>query len=172
MPEKEFEIARASWPCFVDESTGLIQFNRIGRITEGLLLGLAEKVDIVEPIAKFSDNLKGKYGIGEIFNVGLEDWSPQESEESKYDLIWNQWCLGHLTDAQLTTYLEKCQKVLKTGGLIVVKENMSTSGEDVFDELDSSVTRYVLSRCDGLKGRMLIGLGATRSSEICLRNPD
>jgi protein N-terminal methyltransferase len=74
----------------------------------------------------------------------LEDWSPQESEESKYDVIWNQWCLGHLTDTQLTTYLEKCQKVLKADGLIIVKENMSTSGEDVFDELDSSVTRYVV----------------------------
>jgi protein N-terminal methyltransferase len=89
--------------------------------------------------------LKGKPGVGEIFNVGLESWSPQESEESKYNLIWNQWCLGHLTDAQLTIYLEKCQKVLKTDGLIIVKENMSTNGEDVFDELDSSVTRYVSS---------------------------
>jgi len=113
----------------------------IGRITEGLLLGIAGNVDIVEPIAKFSDNLKGKDGIGRIFNVGLEDWSPQESGESKYDLIWNQWCLGHLTDAQLTTYLEKCQNVLNEDGLIIVKENLSTSGEDVFDELDSSVTR-------------------------------
>ncbi|KAE9374535.1 hypothetical protein N431DRAFT_405309 [Stipitochalara longipes BDJ] len=113
----------------------------IGRITEGLLLGVAEQVDIVEPIAKFSENLKEKFGIGEIFNVGLEVWEPQESEESKYDLIWNQWCLGHLTDAQLTTYLAKCQKVLKSDGLIIVKENMCTGGEDVFDELDSSVTR-------------------------------
>ena len=145
------------------------KIRRIGRITEGLLLGIAEKVDIVEPIAKFSENLKGKAGIGEIFNVGLEDWSPQESGELKYDLIWNQWCLGHLTDAQLTTYLEKCQKVLKTDGLIIVKENMSTSGGDVFDEVDSSVTRYVTSRCDELKGRMLNNVGVTRSSEIFLR---
>ncbi len=142
---------------------------RIGRITEGLLLGIAEKVDIVEPIAKFSENLKGKAGIGEIFNVGLEDWSPQESEDLKYDLIWNQWCLGHLTDAQLTTYLEKCQKFLKNDGLIVVKENMSTSGGDVFDEVDSSVTRHVTSRCDKLKGRMLNSVGVTRNSEIFSR---
>jgi hypothetical protein len=113
--------------------------------------------------------LKGKAGIGEIFNVGLEDWSPQESEELKYDLIWNQWCLGHLTDAQLTTYLEKCQKVVKTDGLIIVKENMSTIGGDVFDEVDSSVTRYVTSHCDGLKGRMLNSIGVTRNSEIFSR---
>jgi len=113
----------------------------IGRITEGLLLSISETVDIVEPIAKFSDNLNGKAGVGKIFNIGLEDWSPSESEESRYDLIWNQWCLGHLTDAQLLVYLEKCLKVLKEGGWIVVKENMSTSGEDIFDEVDSSVMR-------------------------------
>jgi protein N-terminal methyltransferase len=75
--------------------------------------------------------------------VGLEDWTPSSSEDPKYDLIWNQWCLGHLTDSQLITYLEKCGKALRQGGLVVVKENLSTSGEDVFDELDSSVTRYV-----------------------------
>ncbi|EKD13563.1 uncharacterized protein L3040_008572 [Drepanopeziza brunnea f. sp. 'multigermtubi'] len=109
----------------------------IGRITEGLLLKVANTVDIVEPIVKFTDNLKGKEGVGEIFNTGLENWSP----ETEYDLIWNQWCLGHLTDAQLQSYLEKCAKALNKGGLVVVKENMSTSGEDVFDEVDSSVTR-------------------------------
>ncbi|KUJ20177.1 uncharacterized protein LY89DRAFT_612328 [Mollisia scopiformis] len=112
----------------------------IGRITEGLLLHLAETVDIVEPIAKFSDNLKEKSGIGEIYNVGLEDWSPG-SNDIKYDLIWNQWCLGHLTDVQLIAYLKKCGTALKDGGLVVVKENMSSSEEDIFDELDSSVTR-------------------------------
>ena len=100
-------------------------------------------MEIVEPIAKFSDKLRGKEGIGKIFNIGLEDWAPEQSEEAKYDLIWNQWCLGHLTDNQLITFLEKCGKVLKDGGLIMVKENLSTSGDDIFDELDSSVTRYV-----------------------------
>ncbi len=126
----------------------------------------------MEPIAKFSENLKGKDAIGKIFNVGLEDWPPQESAESKYDLIWNQWCLGHLTDAQLKIYLEKCQKALKEDGLIILKENLSTSGEDVFDELDSSVTRSVISRCDEWKGRILNSIGVTTSSEIFLRRPD
>ncbi|KAG4419794.1 hypothetical protein IFR04_007104 [Cadophora malorum] len=113
----------------------------IGRITEGLLLGIATTVDIVEPITKFADNLMGKDGIGKIFNIGLEDWSPEQSPDAKYDLIWNQWCLGHLTDLQLQSYLEKCAKAINVDGLIVVKENLSTSGEDLFDELDSSVTR-------------------------------
>jgi len=170
-PENELGTPHTTWP-FLNYEIAANKIHRIGRITEGLLLAIARKVDIVEPIAKFSDNLQGKDGIGKIFNVGLEDWSPQESEESKYDLIWNQWCLGHLTDAQLTAYLEKCQKVLNEDGLIIVKENLSTSGEDVFDELDSSVTRYVISRCNELKARMLNGIGVIRSSGIFSRKLD
>jgi AdoMet dependent proline di-methyltransferase len=62
--------------------------------------------------------------------------------------------------------------VLKTNGLIIVKENMSTNGDDVFDEVDSSVTRYAVSRYAELKGRMLNGVGVTRSSEIFSRGLD
>ena len=62
-------------------------------------------------------------------------------ESMKYDLIWNQWCLGHLTDAQLVEYLKKCGKAVRPGGWIIVKENISTMEEDQFDETDSSVTR-------------------------------
>lgn len=95
----------------------------------------------MEPIAKFSDVLKGKAGVGKIFNTGLEDWSPEDSDERMYDLIWNQWCVGHLTDVQLVSYLEKCGRAINEDGLIIIKENLSTNDDDIFDEVDSSVTR-------------------------------
>ncbi|TKA68062.1 hypothetical protein B0A55_07458 [Friedmanniomyces simplex] len=115
----------------------------IGRITDGLLSRVAEVVDIVEPVQSFTDAIKGKPGVGEIYNVGLEAWHPDREGLGPYDLIWNQWCLGQLTDAQLVQYLQRLPKVLSEGGWIVVKENMSNHslGEDVFDEEDSSVTR-------------------------------
>lgn len=97
-------------------------------------------MDVVEPVSKFTDKLKDVSGVGEIYNVGLEDWHPQDK---KYDLIWTQWCVGHLTDDQLVSYLQVCKEVLSETGIMVVKENQSTSGEDIFDETDSSVTRYV-----------------------------
>ncbi|KAJ0301657.1 hypothetical protein COL5a_005673 [Colletotrichum fioriniae] len=112
----------------------------IGRITEGFLLDVAEQVDIVEPIAKFTAALQEKSGVGSVFNIGLEEWKPLDG--IAYDLIWNQWCLGHLTDDQLVDYMRRCKAVVAPNdGLIVVKENLSTSGVDLFDDVDSSVTR-------------------------------
>lgn len=120
----------------------------IGRITKGLLANVADVVDIVEPVEKFTAEIssgsdfadfRAKGKIGDIYNMGLEAFTPTRN----YDLIWNQWCLGQLTDTQLEAYLAKCKTSLSTRGWIVVKENVSTdiNGADIFDETDSSVTR-------------------------------
>lgn len=135
----------------------------IGRVTDGLLREVCEAVDAVEPVAKFVDVLKHQSKtategrLGEVFEVGLESWPPEEAEpraeadgrkkeKKTYSLIWNQWCLGHLTDVQLVGYLSRCARHLAPpadAGWIVVKENLSThpQDEDIYDELDSSVTR-------------------------------
>ena len=136
----------------------------IGRITKGLLLGVANKVDVVEPVKKFTDELvqslgngeyagdgegnRGKGQVGNVINLGLQDWIP---EAGAYDIIWNQWCVGHLTDAQLVVYLQRCKDGLKkttegqetSKSCIVVKENLSTDPKhkDLYDDEDSSVTR-------------------------------
>ncbi|QDS68125.1 hypothetical protein FKW77_010247 [Venturia effusa] len=120
----------------------------IGRITKGFLSKVADKVDIVEPVVKLTkvitegeefEECRKEGRVGKVYNVGLEEWTP----ECKYDLIWNQWCLGQLTDAQLLDYLERTKGFLTEAGWIVVKENMSTDahGQDIFDDTDSSVTR-------------------------------
>jgi len=135
----------------------------IGRITLGLLSTFASITDIIEPVQKFTNEitqgagfaaLRGSGKIGEIYNVGLEAWTPTYG----YDLFWNQWCLGHLTDAQLVAYLGRCKRRLAEGGWIVVKENISSDagGRDVFDETDSSVTRT-----DGKFRRLFRGAGLT-----------
>ncbi|KAK5126679.1 hypothetical protein LTR85_009613 [Meristemomyces frigidus] len=115
----------------------------IGRITAGFLSKVAETVDIVEPVKSFTDQIKGKENVGEVYNVGLEAWHPEKDGLGPYDLIWNQWCLGQLTDAHLVEYLKRLPPVLSEGGWIVVKENLSNHhlDQDVYDETDSSVTR-------------------------------
>ncbi|PGH21369.1 hypothetical protein AJ80_03286 [Polytolypa hystricis UAMH7299] len=116
----------------------------VGRVTEGFLSQVCDVVDVVEPVEKFTQllrdgSLKENSVVGDIYTVGLEDWNP----EKKYDLIWTQFCVGHLTDVQLMEYVKRCRAALTATGIMVVKENMSTDprGEDMYDELDSSVTR-------------------------------
>lgn len=125
---------------------------------------MTRRVDVVEPVKKFTDELvqslgngeyagdgegkDGKGQVGGVINLGLQDWIP---ESGAYDLIWNQWCLGHLTDAQLVVYLRRCKDGLRhakdgeeeRNSWIVVKENLSTDirHKDIYDEEDSSVTR-------------------------------
>jgi protein N-terminal methyltransferase len=119
----------------------------IGRVTSGFLAKSCDVVDIVEPVEEFVaeirfgaefKELREKGKIGELFTVGLEDWRP---EKGRYALIWNQWCVGHLKDDQLVEYLRRCGQALVRGGWVVVKENLSTGESDLYDELDSSVTR-------------------------------
>lgn len=120
----------------------------IGRITKGFLSKVAEIVDVVEPVVQLTNvitegddfkELRDKGRIGNVYNLGLEDWTPS----CRYDVIWNQWCLGQLKDAQLLAYFERIKGSVTEGGWIIVKENMSTEPDesDIFDETDSSVTR-------------------------------
>ncbi|KAL8995182.1 MAG: hypothetical protein Q9169_005041 [Polycauliona sp. 2 TL-2023] len=116
----------------------------IGRVTAGFLSKVCRVVDAVEPVEKFAKVaremiLTGEGRVGEVYVVGLQDWMPVKP----YDVIWIQWCLGHLTDEELKRLLGRCKGALKEGGWVVIKENMSTDieGKDIFDGEDSSVTR-------------------------------
>ena len=122
----------------------------IGRVTGGLLCSVADTVDVVEPVRKFTQEItsasefatyRAEGRIGDVYNAGLEDWTPPREEY--YELMWHQWCLSQLTDDQVVDYLQRCRAGLKKEGWFVVKENMSTDvrGDDIFDETDSSVTR-------------------------------
>lgn len=65
-------------------------------------------------------------------------------EISKVLISLSQWCLGHLQDQQLVDYLERCMVGIVPGGVIVVKENIAPDPDDIYDEADSSVTRYFI----------------------------
>lgn len=85
----------------------------IGRITKFLLSSLFDHVDLVEQNPDFLETAKGYLGpslldkkIGQMFPVGLQDFQP---ELGKYDVIWVQWVLGHLTDEDFVNFFTKCQ---------------------------------------------------------------
>lgn len=57
----------------------------------------------------------------------------------KYDLVWIQWVVGHLSDAQFVDLLKAAKQLAKT---IVIKDNYVHAGEDFwFDETDGNILR-------------------------------
>lgn len=83
--------------------------------------------------------------------LGRVGYKPDEDDaDSGFDLVWCQWCLGHLSDTDLAAFFRRCRQALRDAqeSLIVVKENVCQDENDgsprtVFDESDSSLTRWV-----------------------------
>lgn len=69
--------------------------------------------------------------------IPLQEFTP---EAGRYDVIWIQWCIGHLTDADLVEFFSRAKAGLKPGGFFVLKENVARNGF-VLDKDDHSVTR-------------------------------
>lgn len=74
--------------------------------------------------------------IRHFYCQGLQDFI----FDHHYDCIWVQWVLTHLKDDDVVNFLKKAKKSLKSGGVIIVKENSQLTGETV-DELDSTIVR-------------------------------
>ena len=114
----------------------------IGRISKHLLTKHFSKVDLVEQnrifLEKAKDYLKDSEQAGTLFCCGLQNFVP---EQNHYDIIWCQWVLGHLTDDHLVEFFQRCLNGLKSNGFVIVKENVTSSGETEMDDEDSSVTR-------------------------------
>ncbi|KAI9208852.1 alpha-N-methyltransferase NTM1 [Polychytrium aggregatum] len=122
----------------------------IGRVSKHFLLRVFDRVDLVEQNAQFLETARTSYmgqdlqRVEQFIPIGLQDFTP---EHQRYDLIWCQWVLGHLTDEDLVKFFKRCKDGIKPGGLIGVKENVTKGGVIVDDE-DSSVTRsdYILKQ--------------------------
>lgn len=112
----------------------------IGRITKHLLIKHFQVVDLIDQNPDFVEKAKEYVSsdhLGKLYCDGLQCFKPEE----KYDVIWCQWVLGHLTDEHFKKFMQNCQESLKENGLIVVKENITSSGEIDVDDEDSSITR-------------------------------
>ncbi|KAG7192439.1 Alpha N-terminal protein methyltransferase 1 [Scheffersomyces spartinae] len=119
----------------------------IGRITRDLLWKVSDKVDLLEPVQPFVAQmetelqgvaLKGK--LGDIYPIGMQEWSPAPEKVGKYWMVWCQWCVGQLPDADLVAFWKRCGEALMDNGTLIVKENIAPY-DDIFDDTDSSVTR-------------------------------
>ena len=120
----------------------------VGRVTSSFLIEHFDEVDLVEPVGHFLEAARvdeavtgagrrdGHRAVG-FFKEPLEEFTP---EIGRYDVIWIQWCIGHLTDDDLVAFFHRCKEGLKPGGIIVMKENNAKDGF-ILDLEDSSITR-------------------------------
>lgn len=68
--------------------------------------------------------------------------------KSVFDIIWCQWCLGHVSDPELIEFFKRAKNALRSPSesLIVVKENLygdaaNNTPQVAFDDRDSSLIR-------------------------------
>ncbi|XP_069149385.1 alpha N-terminal protein methyltransferase 1 isoform X2 [Solanum lycopersicum] len=86
-------------------------------------------LDCGSGIGRITKNLLIRY-----FN---EEFTP---DAERYDVIWVQWCIGHLADDDFIAFFKRAKVGLKPGGLFVLKENIARTGF-VLDKEDKSITR-------------------------------
>ena len=124
----------------------------IGRITKNLLFNHFKKVDLVEQNPAFveqaRDILQSQQNMGNFYCSGLQDFTP---DSAAYDVIWCQWVLGHLKDDDLIAFLQGCKQGLRENGVIILKENTTSSRALEVDTTDSSVTRSLDHLCSLLE---------------------
>ncbi|KAJ2995626.1 hypothetical protein HDV02_000582, partial [Globomyces sp. JEL0801] len=111
----------------------------IGRVSEVFLLKNFQTVDLVEQTEKFLVKAKELFvekglddRVEQYIPTGLQNFNP---EAGRYDLIWCQWVLSHLTDDDLVVFLKRCKDSLN-GGYIEIKENVAEAGI-IYDDEDS-----------------------------------
>ncbi|KAG6755599.1 hypothetical protein POTOM_041432 [Populus tomentosa] len=120
----------------------------IGRITKNLLIRYFNEVDLLEPVSHFLDAAReslvqenhmalDKHKATNFYCVPLQEFTP---DAGRYDVIWVQWCIGHLTDDDFVSFFNRAKIGLKPGGFFVLKENLARSGF-VLDKEDRSITR-------------------------------
>ena len=146
----------------------------VGRVTKDVLLNLFSDIVLLEPvqslIAQALSTSQTWKGIADrqksvlFIKQPLQHFDPSSpvtedivfahagapvdaTQPSGYDVIWCQWCLGHLSDQQLIRFLNQAKQSLRPGGAIIVKENCCAEEspgepETVYDPDDSSITRY------------------------------
>lgn len=118
----------------------------IGRVTKLLLIDYFDKIDLLDVTQSFLDQSKSYFGedifnskIGYCFCNYIHKFKPYE--KIKYDLIWCQWVTGHLTDDHFVDFLKLAKLLLKPNGVIVIKDNHTSSNSVDNDIKDSSVVR-------------------------------
>jgi len=129
----------------------------IGRVTKSVLSRNFKKVDLLEQNQDFLNEAKNNH-LKNIASVNEFICAPLQScalPPKTYNLVWIQWVIIYLLDADLIKFFKECKNSLTDDGVIILKENITREGF-VLDREDASVTRShehlkLLFEASGLK---------------------
>ncbi|GAB2297458.1 hypothetical protein Dimus_031562 [Dionaea muscipula] len=108
----------------------------IGRVTKNLLVRYFNEIDLLEPVSHFLEAAReslapasptgtGKNGATNFYCLPLQEFTP---EKGRYDVIWIQWCIGHLTDDDLVSFFRRA-KCSRLHVVLMKMENERLAGE-------------------------------------------
>lgn len=106
-----------------------------------MLLKFFDKVDLLDSCENFLKEARNYIGPDEydqrISTICLPLQKFQPTEGVLYDLVWVQWVIGHLfPDQQFIDFLTKCKSVLKPHGLLIIKDNHTSTDDNDLDTQD------------------------------------
>lgn len=127
VPEERSDGQNTRWKGILDKSKSVT-----------FIQDTLQAIDPAHPLSSPTGRLIGRVG-----------YEPQVDDiESGFDVVWCQWCLGHLSDPDLVAFFKRAKVALRDPqkSWIIVKENLCSDGPDgepntSFDEEDSSLTR-------------------------------
>ena len=138
------------WHAALDVGAG------VGRVTKHVLLSFFEEVDLVEGSRRWSERSRAYLGAEacasrcRFAHARLEDFTPGARH---YDVVWVQWVLQYLTDADAVSLLLRLRAALRPAGLLVLKENRPCTAHVLpnaflLNTPDGSKARYDITRPD------------------------
>jgi len=104
----------------------------VGRVTKGALASFCGHIDLVELVKKSLMKAKAtlpKQIKGTTFGFFNKTAQTFKVKADHYDLVWCQWLLMYLTDADAVALLKRLGAGINESGVIVVKENLPTGRE-------------------------------------------
>ena len=129
----------------------------VGRVTKHILLKRYDTVQLIEADSGWSKRSKSYLGRKRAARCTftcsrIEELHPDSDDSRRIDLVWLQWTLQYLTDADAVETLQNlaARLILRTG-ILIVKENrpFGAARQDRFQMDTPGVSgRYDITRSD------------------------
>ncbi|TQD86676.1 hypothetical protein C1H46_027802 [Malus baccata] len=89
----------------------------IGRVSKNLLIRYFNEVDLLEPVSHFLETARESlapenhkvsdmHKATNFFCMPPQEFTP---EAGRYNIIWVQWCIGHLTDDDFVSFFKRAK---------------------------------------------------------------